>query len=77
LSTSVYYIDWKNIQQTVALATCGFVYNANLGKAESKGVDLQADMAVTHDFLVGLSAGYNDAKFTQTVRPCKPCPARR
>jgi iron complex outermembrane recepter protein len=68
LSTSVYYIDWKNIQQSVALATCGFGYVANLGKAESKGFDLQADMAVTRDFLLGLSVGYNDAKFTQTVQ---------
>ena len=68
LNASAYYINWKNIQQNVALASCGFAYVANLGKAESKGLDLQADLAVTHDFLLGLSAGYNDAKFTQTVQ---------
>jgi len=68
LSTSVYYISWQNIQQNVALNSCGFAYTANLGKAESKGADLQADWAVTHDFVLGLSVGYNDAKFTQTVQ---------
>jgi outer membrane receptor protein involved in Fe transport len=74
LNVSAYYIDWKNIQQSVNLATCGFAYVANLGKAESKGFDLQADMAVTHDFLLGLSAGYNDAKFTQTVQAVPGAP---
>ena len=68
LSSSVYYIDWKNIQQSVGLASCGFAYVANLGKANSKGFDLQADVAVTRDFLLGLAVGYNDAKFTQTVQ---------
>jgi outer membrane receptor protein involved in Fe transport len=74
LSSSVYYIDWKNIQQSVALASCGFVYVANLGKATSKGFDLQADLAVTRDFLLGLSVGYNDAKFTQTVQAVPGAP---
>ncbi len=74
LNVSAYYIDWKNIQQNVALASCGFAYVANLGKAESKGFDLQADLAVTHDFLLGLSAGYNDAKFTQTVQAVQGAP---
>lgn len=74
LNTSAYYINWKNIQQSVALASCGFAYVANLGKANSKGFDLQADLAVTQDFLLGLSAGYNDAKFTQTVQAVPGAP---
>ncbi len=74
LSTSVYFIDWKNIQQSVALASCGFAYVANLGKAQSRGFDLQADMAVTRDFVLGLSVGYNDAKFTQTVQAVPGAP---
>jgi iron complex outermembrane recepter protein len=74
LSASAYLIDWKNIQQSVALNSCGFAYVANLGKAQSRGFDLQADMAVTHDFLLGLSVGYNDAKFTQTVQAVAGAP---
>jgi len=74
LSTSVYYINWKNIQQNVALNSCGFAYTANLGKAESKGADLQADLAVTRSFLLGFSVGYNDAKFTQTVQSVPGAP---
>ena len=74
LNTSVYYIDWKNIQQSIALASCGFAYVANLGKADSKGFDVQADLAVTRDFLLGLSVGYNDAKFTQTVQAVPGAP---
>jgi iron complex outermembrane recepter protein len=49
-------------------------YVANLGKADSKGFDFQADLAVTRDLLLGLSAGYNDAKFTQTVQAVPGAP---
>ena len=68
LDTSVYYIDWSNIQQAVGLASCGFGYTSNLGKARSQGFDLQADMAITGGLVAGLAVGYNDAKYTQTVK---------
>ena len=74
LDTSIYYIDWTNIQQVIALNSCGFTYISNLGKARSEGFDLQANLAVTSDFLVGLAVGYNDAKFTQTVKSVPGAP---
>jgi iron complex outermembrane receptor protein len=68
VNTSLYYIDWKNIQQVVGLAGCGFAYTSNLGKAKSQGADLQADMALAPGLVGGLAVGYNDAKYTQTVK---------
>jgi iron complex outermembrane recepter protein len=74
IDTSVYYIDWSNIQQVIALNSCGFSYISNLGKAKSEGFDLQANFAVTPDLLAGLAVGYNDAKFTQTVKSVPGAP---
>jgi outer membrane receptor protein involved in Fe transport len=67
ISASAYYIDWKNIQQGVALASCGFAFTANLGKATSQGADLDASFRLSPNVTVGTAIGYNDAKFKQTV----------
>lgn len=68
VNTSLYFIDWKNIQQVVGLASCGFAYTSNLGKARSQGLDLQADLALTRSFVAGIAVGYNDARYSETVR---------
>ena len=44
-SGSVYYLKWNNIQQTVALPSCGFRYTTNQGGAVSKGFDLRRRVA--------------------------------
>lgn len=67
LNTSLYFIDWSNIQQVIGLSGCGFAYTSNLGKARSQGIDLQADLALAKNLVAGIAFGYNDAKFTQTV----------
>jgi iron complex outermembrane recepter protein len=68
LSSSVYYIDWSNIQQNVALVSCGFQFVANLGSATSKGLDLQADIRATDSLNIGLALGYTKAEYDQSVR---------
>jgi iron complex outermembrane receptor protein len=67
VSASAYYIDWKDIQQGVALAGCGFAFTANLGKAVSQGFDLEASFEVTEALTLGTAIGYNDAEFKETV----------
>ncbi|MDP9064318.1 MAG: TonB-dependent receptor, partial [Pseudomonadota bacterium] len=39
INTSLFYIDWSNIQQNVYLPACGEQFTANLGKAKSEGGD--------------------------------------
>jgi outer membrane receptor protein involved in Fe transport len=65
LASSVYYIKWKNIQQTVVPPVCQISFIANLGEATAKGIDLQADVALTDHFTVELSAGFTDARYTR------------
>jgi len=68
LSSSVYYIDWKNIQQLMALNSCGFQFVTNVGAANSRGFDLQAQAEVVDNLSLGVALGYTDAKYDQTVK---------
>ncbi len=67
VQASVYQIDWKNIQQAVALNSCGFQFTNNLGKARSRGFDLQVEVRPTNRLTLQAEVGYVDAKFLDTV----------
>jgi iron complex outermembrane receptor protein len=74
LATSIYYIDWNNIQQLIVPPVCQISFIANTGKATVKGADLQADFSVTSAFTVELALGYTQARYTQDFRFAPPCP---
>jgi iron complex outermembrane receptor protein len=61
---SVYYIDWNQIQQDVYLPLCGLQYTANLGKAVSKGFDLQMDYQILDSLHLDATLGYTDARYS-------------
>jgi outer membrane receptor protein involved in Fe transport len=64
---SLYWIDWSAIQGNIPLLNCGFGYNTNLGKAVSKGFDLQVQASPIRDLLLTVAAGYDDAAYSRTV----------
>lgn len=66
LSSSVFYVDWKNIQQLVPLS-CGYNYYTNLGRATSVGFDTQLQAKLTEHFVTDLSIGYTNAEFKKTI----------
>jgi iron complex outermembrane receptor protein len=66
-SASVFYLNWNDIQQNNYLPTCGIQYTANLGKAESKGFDLQGDFLPIDSLDIDFSLGYIDAYYTTTT----------
>ncbi len=68
IASSIYYIKWNNIQQTVVPPICQISFIANLGTAVAKGADIQADIAVTEHFSAQLTAGYTDARYTKESR---------
>jgi iron complex outermembrane recepter protein len=68
LASSIYYIRWNNIQQTVVPPICQISFITNLGAAVAKGADIQADIALTDSFTAELSAGYTEARYTETSR---------
>jgi iron complex outermembrane receptor protein len=68
ISSSVYYINWNNIQQVVVPPICQISFITNLGKAVSKGVDLELDASVTDALTLEVAAGYTSARYTQDAR---------
>jgi outer membrane receptor protein involved in Fe transport len=76
IASSVYYIRWNNIQQTVVPPICQISFITNLGQAVAKGADIQGEIAITDNFTAELSAGYTDARYTQssTLSPLETTP---
>jgi iron complex outermembrane recepter protein len=64
---SAFYIRWSDIQQIVQVPACTEGFTSNLGKATSKGFDLQIDALIAQGLKVGLSVGYTDARNATTI----------
>src|SRR3546814_1931662 len=57
--------DWSS--DVCSSDLCGFAYTANLGKARSKGFDLQLAVEPLDGLILRGSVAYTDAKYTRTV----------
>ena len=68
LDSSVYQVDWNNIQQIVNLPQCAIRFIANLGKARSRGFDLQANFRPTRALTIDGSVGYTRTRYTLDAR---------
>lgn len=67
LDTSAFHIDWRNIQQDVALVSCGAAYIANAGAASINGFDFAAKLIADEHWRFDLGVAYTDAYYTRTV----------
>ncbi len=65
LNAAAFFMDWTDVQQAVRLS-CGFGFVGNVGAAESKGAELELSAQVTDNLFVFATAGYTNAKFTET-----------
>ncbi|MBV8308244.1 MAG: TonB-dependent receptor, partial [Gammaproteobacteria bacterium] len=68
IASSIYYIKWNNIQQVVVPPICQISFISNLGRAVSKGLDLDLEASLTESLLLNVAAGYNSARYTQDSR---------
>lgn len=68
LDTSVYWVEWSDIQQIVGLNTCGFQFVSNLGSARSRGFDLQAEIRPLEGLTLNAAVGYTHAAYKGTVK---------
>jgi iron complex outermembrane recepter protein len=66
INSSLFYIDWRNVQENVYLGECGLEYTGNLGRVRSLGGDLQLLARPVDPLTLGLSIAYVDAKYTET-----------
>jgi outer membrane receptor protein involved in Fe transport len=67
IDTALFYIDWKNLQQTVHLPVCSFNFTGNFGAAVSKGVELQVQYGITDALRVTAGGAFTQAQLTQVV----------
>jgi iron complex outermembrane recepter protein len=65
INSSVFYIDWKNIQQNVYLPTCAEQFVANLGVARSVGGEVDLTARPIDALTLSVTAAYTDAYYTQ------------
>lgn len=64
---SLFWVNWSGIQGNIPLPNCGFGYNTNLGKATSRGFDLQVQATPVRDLHLTAAVGYTDATYQGTV----------
>ena len=67
ISSSIYQLNWKNIQQNVFLPTCTVQFVGNLGDARVRGFDIQFTAKPAAGLTIDGSIGFTDAKFTKSV----------
>ena len=66
IDSSLFVINWKNIQQDVYLPTCGEQFVANLGQVQSRGGDIDVQYRPIDPLTLGATVAYTDARFTKT-----------
>jgi iron complex outermembrane recepter protein len=64
VNAAVFDIEWSDVQQAVALPTCGFSIDVNAGKARSQGAELELEAAPAAGLTVTLGLGYTDTQIT-------------
>ncbi len=69
VNAAAYDIRWNQIQIDVPLNTCGFDFTANVGQAQSYGVEAEAHWRLGASLTLGVSGQYNHDAFTQDVQP--------
>ncbi len=66
INSSLFWIDWRNIQQNVYLPSCGEQFTANLGHVVSRGGDIDIQFKPIDSLFLQLTVAYTDAKFTKS-----------
>jgi iron complex outermembrane recepter protein len=62
-----YFLQWKNIQQTVDLPICGYTITTNVGNAEAYGPELEVNYKPVRDLTLGLSTEYTHDALTKVT----------
>lgn len=67
IDTSLYYIDWKNIQLSLSNATTGLTYFTNGPRAKSEGVEAAVTLAPRSGLTITANGTYNVAELTENL----------
>jgi len=67
LDTSIYYIDWKDLQLSLAQPVTGLSYYANGGAAKSKGIELASTFRPVSGLKISAWVSWNDAVLKEAL----------
>jgi iron complex outermembrane recepter protein len=67
LASSVYHINWSNIQSLVQAFPCGISYVENTGTAAVNGFDVNLQALLTSHLRFDAKVSYTNAYYTQTT----------
>lgn len=65
-NVAAFYIDWSDMQNSRRFE-CGFSFRSNVGKASSKGLELEFHVDLTNQLTWTFGGAYTDAKLDETV----------
>ncbi|WP_229819257.1 TonB-dependent receptor [Kordiimonas sediminis] len=65
-NAAAFYIDWSDMQNSRRFE-CGFSFRSNVGKASSKGLELELTANLTDQLIATFGGAYTDAKLDETV----------
>ncbi|MEX0297907.1 MAG: TonB-dependent receptor, partial [Kordiimonas sp.] len=65
-NAAAFYIDWSDMQNSRRFE-CGFSFRSNVGKASSRGIELEVTANLTDRLVATLGGAYTDAKLDETV----------
>ncbi|HTV95410.1 MAG TPA: TonB-dependent receptor [Steroidobacteraceae bacterium] len=66
---AVYTTNWKNIQQSLYLPTCGYYFTANVGDAKIYGGELEINYRPVPQLTLGLTADVQHAYISSATNP--------
>jgi outer membrane receptor protein involved in Fe transport len=69
VDVAAYRIDWKNVQQAVTDPGCGSLFVANVGTAQSKGVEVEINFKPVNSLLLAVSGSYTHAEYRSIAGP--------
>ena len=69
IDAAVYATNWKNIQQSLYLPTCGYYFTANVGDAKIYGGELEVNYRPVSHLTLGLTGSAQHAYISSAANP--------
>jgi iron complex outermembrane receptor protein len=69
VDTDFFYIDWKNIQQSIFMVGCGYPITLNAGDAVSYGPEIELHYKVTDGLTLGFMGSIDHTEITRSNFP--------
>ena len=67
IASSVYKIDWVDVQAPIYMPSCGFSYTANAAEARSRGVEFESSLFIGNSTVLTFNASYTNSEMMSDV----------